>query len=81
MNKQTPRGLTPAPLDRYKLFPTGEAMKDYKKPFAYAVFLLISFLVFGAGCSKKKEPPMPPRPVETAAATQKDVPRYIQTRL
>ena len=41
------------------------------------VFLALS--VFGSGCSGKKEAPsIPPRPVQTAIAIQKDVPYYIE---
>jgi len=44
--------------------------------FIFAVF----FLIFGNGCSEKKEiPPMPPRPVQAAVADQKDVPFYIES--
>ncbi len=44
--------------------------------WVFAAFFLIS----GNGCSEKKEiPPMPPRPVQTAIAVQKDVPSYIET--
>jgi multidrug efflux system membrane fusion protein len=43
--------------------------------WAFAVL----FLIFGNGCSQKKEAPaMPPRPVQTALAIQKDVPFYIE---
>lgn len=38
------------------------------------------FLIFENGCSGKKEiPAIPPRPVQTAIAVQKDVPSYIES--
>lgn len=38
------------------------------------------FLILANGCSGKKElPAMPPRPVQTAVAVQKDVPFYIES--
>jgi len=41
--------------------------------------LIVLFLTVGYGCSEKKEAPaMPPRPVQTAVAVQKDVPFYIE---
>ena len=40
---------------------------------------MMLFLACGTGCSKKKEAvPIPPRPVQTAVAVQKDVPYYIE---
>lgn len=46
---------------------------------AQSLFLLVLFLVFASGCSKKKEAPkIPPRPVQTAVAVQKDVPFYVE---
>ena len=45
-----------------------------------SLFFAVFFLISGNGCSAKKEaPPMPPRPVQTAVAFQKDVPSYIET--
>lgn len=42
--------------------------------------LALLFLILGGGCSGKKEAPvMPPRPVQTAIALQKDVPFYIES--
>ncbi len=44
--------------------------------WVFAAFFLIS----GNGCSGKKGmAPMPPRPVQTVVAVQKDVPRYVET--
>lgn len=44
--------------------------------FVFAAF----FLILGNGCSEKKEmPPMPPRPVQTAVAVQKDVPFFVES--
>jgi multidrug efflux system membrane fusion protein len=48
-------------------------------PAGCGIFLAV-LLVSGYGCSGKKEAPvMPPRPVQTAVAVQKDVPFYIET--
>ncbi len=52
----------------------------YKKiPRCGSFIFLVFLLIAGAGCFKKKEaPPIPPRPVQIAVATQKDVPFYIE---
>jgi len=57
-------------------------MRSFPSKFSVAVslFFAVSCLVLGNGCSEKKEmPPMPPRPVQTAVAIQKDVPFYIES--
>ena len=52
----------------------------YSRPSpAFSLILFLAFSIFGSGCSEKKEaPPIPPRPVQTAIAIQKDVPYYIE---
>ena len=45
----------------------------------WGFFILTVLLISETGCSRKKEPPsIPPRPVQTAVAIQKDVPYYIE---
>jgi len=49
-------------------------------PVSMSILFAAFFLISGNGCFKKKEaPPMPPRPVQTAVAIQKDVPFYVET--
>lgn len=45
---------------------------------AGSFFFIVLFLVLGNGCSEKKKSTLPPRPVQTAVAFQKDVPYYME---
>ena len=45
----------------------------------FSLIFLLAFAISGSGCFQKKEArPVPPRPVQTALATQKNVPYYIE---